>query len=273
MRLLVRGAGAQRKAPECVPTRVAEWFPAAWWVPLSYQHPSRCWRIEDAASRQAIAYVKVSDAGAFGGVEDERRRLEWAAAKLPLAAVIDAGQDNGLDWMLLAPLRGLDGTSARLLKRPPRLVGLLATALRQLHAAPITGCPFDFRLPAAMAHVESRLDSGQINPADFRPQFRGFSAAAAVAELRSLLPAAEDPVITHGDYCVPNIVFDGDRLSGFVDVGALGVADRWRDLAVALWTLECNIGLGWDELFLETYGVTPDPARQAFYLLLYELAS
>jgi aminoglycoside 3'-phosphotransferase-2 len=117
------------------------------------------------------------------------------------------------------------------------------------------------------------LDSGQIDASDFRPTFRDFSAAAAVAELRSLLPAAEDPVITHGDYCAPNIVFDGDQLSGFVDIGVLGVADRWRDLAVALWTLERNIGPGWDELFLQTYGAEPDRSRQAFYLLLYELSS
>ena len=72
---------------------------------------------------------------------------------------------------------------------------------------------------------------------------------------------------------MPNIVFDGDRLSGFVDVGALGIADRWRDLAVALWTIERNIGPGWNDLFLQTYGVTPDASRQAFYLLSYELAS
>jgi aminoglycoside 3'-phosphotransferase-2 len=267
---LVRGARARRTAPEFVPRCVADRFPAARWVPLSYQHPSRCWRIEDAAS---LVYLKVSEIGAYSGVEDERQRLVWAAAKLPVASVIDAGQDNGLDWMLLAPLPGADGTSALLLREPWRLVRMLAMALRQLHDAPIAKCPFDFTLPAAMEHVESRLASGQINPSDFRPQFRGFSAAAAMAELRSLLPATEDPVITHGDYCAPNIVVDADRLSGFVDIGALGVADRWRDLAVALWTLERNIGPGWDDLFLRTYGAEPDPSRQAFYLLLYELSS
>ncbi len=53
-------------------------------------------------------------------------------------------------------------------------------------------------------------------------------------------------MITHGDYCVPNIVFDRGRLSGFVDLGDLGVADRWHDLAVATW----NLGPGWQNLFL-----------------------
>jgi kanamycin kinase len=87
------------------------------------------------------------------------------------------------------------------------------------------------------------------------------------------LPAAEDLVVTHGDYCVPNIVFDGDRLSGFLDVGELGVADRWRDLAVATWSIEWHIGHGWEDLFLSVYGANPDPARTRFFRLLYELAS
>src|SRR5437879_9337636 len=101
MRLLVRGAGAQRRPPDFLPRCVVDRFPAPRWVPLSYEHPSRCWRIEDAASRQSMAYVKVSEVGTFGGVQDERQRLEWAAAeKLPVAGVIDAGQDNSLDWML-----------------------------------------------------------------------------------------------------------------------------------------------------------------------------
>jgi kanamycin kinase len=80
-------------------------------------------------------------------------------------------------------------------------------------------------------------------------------------------------MITHGDYCVPNNVFDRGRLSGFVDLGDLGVADRWRDLAVATWSLERNIGPGWEDLFLRTYGVERDPSRTRFYRLLYDLAS
>jgi kanamycin kinase len=58
-----------------------------------------------------------------------------------------------------------------------------------------------------------------------------------------------------------------------VDVGALGVADRWRDLAVATWSIERNIGQGWEDLFLSTYGAEPDPVRARFFRLLYELAS
>ncbi len=163
--------------------------------------------------------------------------------------------------MLLGPLPGTDGTDPLRLAHPEQLVRMLATALRQLHDLPPSACPFDCRLPTAMAHVETRRRCGQIDTTKLPVEYAHHTAETAVRALRRDLPAAEDLVITHGDYCVPNIVFDGDRLSGFVDVGALGVADRWRDLAVATWSIERNIGYGSEDLFLSIHGAEPDPAR------------
>jgi len=271
-RATVRGERGSCTPPEFIPGRVVSRFPEAKWIPLSYRHPSRCWRIETAGSPPTSVYLKVSPVRVAAGVADERRRLLWAAGKLPVPSVIDTGDDEGMAWMLLGPLPGMDGTDPLLLARPERLVRMLANALRQLHDFPPTACPFDFRLPTAMTHVESRLRGGQIDTTQFQLEYAHHTPETAVLALRRDLPAAEDLVITHGDYCAPNIVFDDDRLSGFVDVGALGVADRWRDLAVAIWSIE-RIGHRWEDLFLSTYGAQPDPARMRFFRLLYELAS
>ncbi len=70
----------------------------------------------------------------------------------------------------------------------------------------------------------------------------------------------------------PNTVLSGDGgWSGHVDLGSLGVADRWADLAVATWSTEWNYGPGWQELLLDTYGVDADPERTAYYRLLWDL--
>jgi kanamycin kinase len=54
-------------------------------------------------------------------------------------------------------------------------------------------------------------------------------------------------------------------------MAALGVADRWADLAVASWSLSWNYGDGWDERFFAAYGTDPDPERIAYYRLLWDL--
>ena len=62
------------------------------------------------------------------------------------------------------------------------------------------------------------------------------------------------------------------QVTGYVDLGELGVADRWWDLAAATWSLNWNLGPGFEDVFLAEYGAELDAERTAFYRLLYDLA-
>ena len=39
---------------------------------------------------------------------------------------------------------------------------------------------------------------------------------------------------------MPNVFADGDRISGFIDLGKAGKADRWQDLAICYISLKHN---------------------------------
>ena len=56
-------------------------------------------------------------------------------------------------------------------------------------------------------------------------------------------------------------------------LGELGVADRWRDIAIGAWSTGWNFGPEYEPLFYESYGVAPDPDRIAFYRLLWACSS
>lgn len=62
-------------------------------------------------------------------------------------------------------------------------------------------------------------------------------------------------VLVHGDACLPNFLFVGENLSGYIDVGDMAVADREVDLAAAVWSLQYNLGAGHGLTFLHEYGV------------------
>ena len=62
-------------------------------------------------------------------------------------------------------------------------------------------------------------------------------------------------------------------LKGFIDLGELGVADVWWDLAVATWSLEWNLGPGYEDLFLKEYGKIVDSEKIQYYRLLYDVVS
>jgi kanamycin kinase len=77
--------------------------------------------------------------------------------------------------------------------------------------------------------------------------------------------------VCHGDACLPNtLLHDDGRLSGHVDLGRIGVGDRWADLAVATWSATWNLGPRWKGELLTAYGVGPDPERSAYHWLLWD---
>ncbi len=229
------------------------------------------WRL---SNRGDVLYVKAAPVSWFPRLTAEAAKLSWARAHLPVPEVVDAGTDGGVDWIVTRSLPGFDATNPALAAEPERLVPLLAEGLRRFHEAPVESCPFDFRLEVAMDQIRARAAAGHVlPPRDFHTDHRHLSLEGALDRLEELRPASEDTVVCHGDYCPPNILIDGWRVRGFLDLGEIGVADRWWDLAVGTWSATWNYGPGWEELFLRTYGVERDESRIEFYRLLYDLAS
>ena len=63
-------------------------------------------------------------------------------------------------------------------------------------------------------------------------------AWGVLSESKHLLKA---DTLIHGDYCLPNVLLDGWKFSGFIDLGNSGVADRHIDLFWGAWTLGFNL--------------------------------
>jgi kanamycin kinase len=79
-------------------------------------------------------------------------------------------------------------------------------------------------------------------------------------------------VLVHGDACLPNFLFRGDHLSGYIDVGDMTVGEPEVDLAAAVWSLQYNLGPGYGLAFLHEYGLKDaDEERVEALRLKYEL--
>jgi kanamycin kinase len=245
------------------------------WTPVSSWPHQTTWRLDHPG--ESIRYAKVADthADAYPGPAAEAARIRWAGTHhMPVPAVVDTGCDGHLEWLVTTGLPGRPATDPTL-GDPAAVVTALARGLRRFHQlVPARLCPFDFRLPTALDHVRRRAETGRIDPAeDFDDDHRHLDVDAAVRELARLRPDHEDLVVCHGDYCPPNALVTDGQVTGYVDLGELAVADRWWDLAVATRAVTNNYGPGLEDLFLHTYDAPPDPERQAFYRLLYDLAS
>ncbi len=247
---------------------------AGWTVSVAYQHapPAITYRLQ--AGSGETRFVKLLSRGAYPGLRAEADRMRWAATRVSVPRVIEVGGDGDADWLLTEALPGSDATDAQWRSDPGRLVDLLAGVLRDLHTLDPGDCPFDFRLDASLAHARRRVEAGLVEPGrDFHEEFARHSARSALAHLEEHRPPSEDLVVCHGDFCLPNVMVEDWSPTGILDLGELGVADRWWDLAVATWSLTWNLGPGFEERFLRAYGVDRDEPRVQYYRLLYDVVS
>ena len=182
----------------------------------------------------------------------EAGRMRWAAPHTRVPEVLELDGDDEATWLVTRALPGTSAVDERWRADPTPAVRAIGTGLRALHdALPVDDCPFDWSPAHRLTHLQPRFE-----------------------HLRARLsdpPPVDRLVVCHGDPCAPNtLVGDGGRWVGHVDLGSLGVADRWADLAVATMSLGWNFGPGWEHDLYESYGIEPDADRTAFYRLLWD---
>ena len=69
------------------------------------------------------------------------------------------------------------------------------------------------------------------------------------------IPYFTSDTLIHGDYCLPNVMFNGWEFSSFIDVGNGGVGDRHVDLFWGAWTLWFNLHTDeYRDRFFDAYG-------------------
>lgn len=223
---------------------------------------------------QPTRYLKVAPPPVDTEAREEAERLLWLRGQLPAPELLAIHSDPRATWLLLGEMPGVMSWDARFAGDAPAVARLLAEGLRLIHSVHVASCPFDRGLKRTLALARARCLAGLVDESDFDEERQGRKADGLLAELEATRPAIEDLVFTHGDYCLPNVFLDltGRRLTGFIDWGRAGIADRYQDLALAERSLRFNFGPGWERCLFDAYGLTHvDEAKLAYYRLLDEM--
>jgi kanamycin kinase/aminoglycoside 3'-phosphotransferase-2 len=138
--------------------------------------------------------------------------------------------DRGPGWFVTTELTGRDAAQDWPAEVRAAVLDAMVEQLRQLHALDAARCPFPSGYPS------------------FEP--------------------ADRLVVTHGDYCCPNVFVDPATLrpTGVLDVGELGIGDPRIDLAAVMVTLAGGLNPQYGgrtayEYVCRGYGAHPDDER------------
>lgn len=221
------------------------------------------------------AYLKVQRRTCFEDLRHEKEILDWLCNRLPVPQVLRFSECGEMQYLLMTEIPGSNCVACMSERDLEEVVTMLAGGLRMIHSLDISECPFDRRLDVVLGEALGRVEAGVVDEADLEPENTGRAARDIYDELVATKPLKEDLVFTHGDYCLPNAIISDSRISGFVDWGRAGVADRYQDLALAARSLKHNTGPQGGEmvdLFFHEYGMEyVDVAKVQYYILLDEL--
>lgn len=259
--MVVRGV---RSAPVEIPDAVHAL--AGWYVGWGSVTPvwrndlgGLTFRLEDAAPLYAPAttpgrrarYLKwVPEGAPCPDPFAEAGRLTWAARYAVVPRVLDAGRGDDGAWLLTEELTGTSALDPHWQHHPRAAVRAVAEGLRLLHdTAPVDACPFTWTPAARTATLPEAVRAEIGEP-----------------------PPVDRAVVCHGDPCVPNtLLHDDGSFAAHVDLGELGIADRWSDLAVASRSVVRRFrDPGLEAEFLAAYGVRPDQRRLTYYRRLWD---
>jgi kanamycin kinase len=152
----------------------------------------------------------------YNSLRDEAMRLQWLGSRLPVPKVGASGSRGGYEFLLTRSVPGVPTHDRSARWNRQEFASLVGQALQRFHAGPKVDCPF--RHPV-------------VGPT-----------------------CKEDEVLVHGDYCLPNVLFDADGCH-YLDVGEAGVGDRYIDLVSGIWSLRHNYGKGSLGNLLNEYGL------------------
>jgi kanamycin kinase len=198
----------------------------------------------------ATQYVKWSPHHHELDLQREARKLVWARGYLCVPEVIDVGSDEDGMWLRTVGLPGQSAVSPRWLADPGTAARAIGIGLRTVHdRLPVADCPFSWSLETRFAWIKRAEDLRLIDEA----------------------PPVDRLVVCHGDACAPNtLIDDHGHFLAIVDLGRLGIGDRWADLAVATYSLGWNYAGNWEAELLDAYGIDRDEERIDYYRRLWD---
>lgn len=209
--------------------------------------------------------------------------MKWLDGKVPVPKLLCHGVHEGYLYLLMNKISGKMSCDTYYMERPDELLGLLAEALEMLWSVDISDCPFRRDLDIELEEARYRVENGLVDIERAQPETFGKGGFASPKELLEWLENNKppiEPVLSHGDFCLPNIFLNNGSVSGFIDIGDAGIADKWKDISLCYRSLKNNFGGVFGgriyedfdpNMLFEKLNIEPNIEKLKYYILLDEL--
>lgn len=237
--------------------------------------------VDDIGKSDSIVYIfddyilKISNLSF--DIENEIKIAKALQGKLPIPELLASEIQENKIYLLKRKLKGKMLCDEEYMQNPDLLFKLATDAVKALWSVDISNL-------ILQDTAQTMYDFGKNKNPDCFDEMDSFakngfqSFEEILAYLRQNKPN-NDLVFTHGDLCLPNIICDGEKFVGFIDLGLMGIANRYHDIAILYRSIKYNFrgdygkaypGFEEEKLFT-MLNIKKDEEKMKYFLLLDEL--
>ena len=215
---------------------------------------------DSSCSPIAKVYYIETDGGLFlktaaAGTLRQEAEMDAYFHSLGLGPEVLEYRAEDKDWLLTRRVPGEDCTHQQYLAQPERLAETIGEILADLHRRDHSGCPVKSHTARYISRARENYAANRYDTSLFPDNWGYTTPEEAWAVMEANARYLKTDTLLHGDYCLPNIMLDNWKPSGFIDVGGGGVGDRHIDLFWGNWTLNFNLKTDrYCDYFLDAYG-------------------
>ena len=225
--------------------------------------------------------LKIEEKSVF--IAQQVQVMKWLEGKVPVPKVLAYEVENGKSYLLMSKMSGVMSCDTYYLEHPQMLLDALTACLKMLWKVDVKECPVIRDVDAVLKEARVRVENDLVDMEDAEPatfEEGGFENPEQLLEWLENHRPSYEPVLSHGDFCLPNIFLEDGRIKGFIDLGKTGVGDKWNDIALCYRSLKHNFDGTYggkvyedfnSDMLFEKLGIEPDWEKIKWYLLLDEL--
>lgn len=218
---------------------------------------SQIYEIKDKKDPKNGYFLKINEPEIGYRLYNTYAVLNWIDDKLPVPKVLVYTKKGRKEFLLQEKIDGEVSFSDYFYPIRDNILKLLAEGLQNIHTLEHSDFPKNlvYDNNKLLEIANQRLKNGLVEKETFDFKWQHKNEYQLLKELEEKSKEIkEELVFSHGDYCLPNIMIDNNKISGYVDWIHGGVYDRNYDLAAVIWSITWNFGEKYVQTFLDYYG-------------------
>ena len=127
---------------------------------------------------------------------------------------------------------------------PDRTISILCDAIKEIQSIQVNSkLKNDFQIyyvEEEINKIKAKVDSGELINLPDKKVFDRFKDIKEVLYYLEINKPEGDFYLSHGDVSMPNVFIQDNNLSGFIDVGNVGIRQKWYDITDAYVSIRRN---------------------------------